>query len=359
MSRFLSRRFAGLEEYVPGEQPRDQQYIKLNTNESPYPPSPGVLEAVNTAAVSQLNLYPDPDAGALTAALAAQYGVAPENIFLSNGSDDILNFCFMGFCDGGVRFPDVTYGFYKVYAALHGVSYTTPPLRADFSVDPDDYCAAGETVVLANPNAQTGLALPLSEIERIVASNPDQMVVVDEAYVDFGAESAVPLTARYDNLLVVLTFSKSRSMAGARLGFAIGARPLIADLNKLKYSTNPYNLNRLTQLAGIAAIRDQAYYDENCRRIQDTRSRTRQALLAMGLSCTDSRSNFLLASSPDIPGGALYRKLKARGVLVRHFTDPRIENAVRITIGTPEQMETLLRTVNMLLDEGGNAHENQ
>ncbi|MCI8525660.1 MAG: histidinol-phosphate transaminase [Oscillospiraceae bacterium] len=349
MSRYLSRRFDGLEEYIPGEQPQDRTYIKLNTNESPYPPSPGVLAAVNTAEVARLNLYSDPDARILTQALAAQYGVEPEHVFLSNGSDDILNFCFLAFCDGGAMFPEVTYGFYPVYAALHGVAYETPPLRPDLSIDPADYCSAGRTVVLANPNAQTGLALPLSDIERIVQSNPDHVMVIDEAYVDFGAESAVELTRQYDNLLVVQTFSKSRSLAGARLGFAIGPAALIADLNRLKFSTNPYNLNRLTQLAGAAALAEQAYYDENCRRIRETRARTRQALLDLGFTCTDSRANFLLASSPAIPGGELYRRLKDRGVLVRHFTDPKIENHVRITIGAPDEMEALLAAVRAIL----------
>ena len=351
MSRFLAARYAGIEEYVPGEQPRDQQYIKLNTNESPYPPSQGVLDAVNTAEVAKLNFYSDPDARDLTAAVAAAYDVEPENVFLSNGSDDILNFAFMAFCSDGVRFPEVTYGFYKVYAALHGVDVETPVLNSDFSLNPDDYCAAGKTVVLANPNAQTGVALPLSEIERIVRSNPDHVVVVDEAYVDFGAESAVPLTKRYDNVLVVQTFSKSRSMAGARLGFAIGPKGLIADLNKIKYSTNPYNLNRLTQIAGVAALRDQAYYDENCCKIRETRAFTRQGLERLGFTCTDSKANFLLASSPSLSGGALYRKRKAMGILVRHFSDPKIENWVRITIGSKEQMEALLNAVQTLLAE--------
>lgn len=349
MSQYLSSRFAGLTEYVPGEQPRDQQYIKLNTNESPYPPSKGVLEAISAAEVAKLNLYSDPDARELASALAAHYGVGPENIMLSNGSDDILNFCFMAFCDGGVVFPEVTYGFYQVYAALHGVSCETPSLNPDFSINPSDYRGAGKTVVLANPNAQTGLALPLSDIERIVRSNPGNVVVVDEAYVDFGGESAAVLTKQYENLLVVQTYSKSRSMAGARLGYAIGPRDLIADLNKLKYSTNPYNLNRLTQLAGVAALRDQAYYNENCKRIQETRTFTRKALLDLGFACTDSRANFLLAASPDIPGGELYRKLKAMGILVRHFSDPKIENYVRITIGTREQMDALLDAIRVIL----------
>ncbi len=349
MSRFLSSRYAGLTEYVPGEQPQDKQYIKLNTNESPYPPSPAVLEAINTTAVSQLNLYSDPDAKLLVNALAAQYGVGPENVFLSNGSDDILNFAFMAFCDRGVKFPEITYGFYTVYAALHGVAYETPTLRPDFSIDPSDYYNAGCTVVLANPNAQTGVALPLTEIERIVRSNPDQVVVIDEAYVDFGGESAVPLTRQYDNLLVVQTFSKSRSMAGARLGFAIGPKGLIADLNKLKYSTNPYNLNRLTQLAGVAALSEQSYYDENCRRIMETRQYTRNALTALGFTCTDSQANFLLARTDAMDGETLYRKLKDRGILVRHFSAPLITDWVRITIGSQEQMETLVAVVKELV----------
>lgn len=351
MSRFLSRRFAALEEYVPGEQPRDQQYIKLNTNESPYPPSRGVLNAISTNEVAKLNLYSDPDAKELTAALAETYQVGPENIFLSNGSDDILNFCFMAFCDAGVVFPQVSYGFYEVYANLHGVPFEKIPLNADFSIRANDYCGVNRAVVLANPNAQTGLALPLADIERIIRSNPKNAVVVDEAYVDFGGASAAALIGVYDNLLVVQTYSKSRSMAGARLGYAIGCKALIADLNKLKYSTNPYNLNRLTQLAGIAALRDQAYYDENCRRIIETRAYTRDALLALGFTCTDSRANFLLASSPDISGGALYRRLKEMGILVRHFSDPEIENHVRITIGTREQMDALLCAVRSILKE--------
>jgi len=353
MSRFLSPRFAGLSEYVPGEQPRDQKYIKLNTNESPYPPSQGVLDAVNAAEVAKLNLYSDPDARDLRAALSARYGVGPDEIFLSNGSDDILNFCFMAFCDQNtpVVFPEITYGFYEVYANLYGLNYTKIPVRPDFSVDPDDYCGVGKTVVLANPNAQTGLSLPRTDIERIVRSNPGNVVVADEAYVDFGGESAAALTRKYDNLLVVMTFSKSRSLAGARLGFAIGPKGLIADLEKIKYSTNPYNLNRLTQLAGVAALRDRAYYDENCKKIMATRKKTREALFALGFSCTDSRSNFLLASSPDIPGGELYETLKKAGILVRHFTDPKIENAVRITIGAPEQMDALLAAIRQILND--------
>ena len=349
MSRFFSARYQGLEAYVPGEQPQDMAYIKLNTNESPYPPSARVLDAVSREAVSKLNLYPDPDCRLLTRAIAARYAVAPECVFLANGSDDILNFCFMGFCADGVIFPAVTYGFYEVYAKLYGLNYSKIPLSSDFSVDYRDYCGAGRSVVLANPNAQTGKAIPISQIEQIAASNPDHLVVVDEAYVDFGAQSCVPLTKRYENLLVCQTFSKSRSMAGARLGFAIASPALIADLNRLKFSTNPYNINRLTQLAGIAALEDGEYYDANCRKIIETRAYVRRELLARGFCVTDSSANFVLARSDRMDGQALYEALKRRGILVRHFSDARIRDCIRITIGTKQQMDALLRKIDEIM----------
>lgn len=349
MSRFFSARYQGLEAYVPGEQPQDMAYIKLNTNESPYPPSARVLDAVSREAVSKLNLYPDPDCRLLTRAIAARYAVEPECVFLANGSDDILNFCFMGFCADGVIFPAVTYGFYEVYAKLYGLNYSKIPLSSDFSVDYRDYCGAGRSIVLANPNAQTGKAIPISQIEQIAASNPDHLVVVDEAYVDFGAQSCVPLTKRYENLLVCQTFSKSRSMAGARLGFAIASPGLIADLNRLKFSTNPYNINRLTQLAGIAALEDGEYYDANCRKIIETRAYVRRELLARGFCVTDSSANFVLASTGRMDGKALYEALKRRGILVRHFSDPHICHCVRITIGTRQQMDALLRKIDEIM----------
>ncbi len=349
MSRFFSARYQGLEAYVPGEQPQDMQYIKLNTNESPYPPSARVLDAVSREAVSKLNLYPDPDCRLLTRAIAARYAVAPECVFLANGSDDILNFCFMGFCESGVIFPDISYGFYEVYANLYGLNYSKIPLSSDFSVDFRDYCGAGRSIVLANPNAQTGKAIPISQIEQIAASNPDRLVLIDEAYVDFGAQSCVPLTRRYENLLVCQTFSKSRSMAGARLGFAIASPGLIADLNRLKFSTNPYNINRLTQLAGIAALEDGEYYDANCRKIIETRAYVRRELLARGFCVTDSSANFVLARSDRMDGQALYEALKRRGILVRHFSDARIRDCIRITIGTKQQMDALLRKIDEIM----------
>lgn len=351
MSRFLNEKFQGLTEYVPGEQPQDKVYIKLNTNESPFPPSAGVIAAVNANEVEKLRLYPDPDCKALVNVLAARYDVGAENIFLTNGSDDILNFCFMGFCDKGAVFPDITYGFYEVYANLYGVPYETPKLDENLRVVPSDYYKAGKTVVLANPNAQTGVALSRDEIEQIVRQNPDTPVVIDEAYVDFGGESVIPLTKTYDNLLVVCTFSKSRSMAGARLGFAVGDKGLIADLNKLKYSTNPYNINRLTQIAGAVAIAEDAYYMDNCKEIIRTREYTKNELKKRGFAVTDSKANFLLAAHTKLDGKALYRFLKDNGVLVRYLGMPRIQNYNRITIGTKAQMDVMLHIIDQALEE--------
>ena len=357
MSRFLSSKYRELEAYTPGEQPTDIKYVKLNTNESPYPPSKGVLAAVNTEEVAKLNLYSDPTCKSLKAALAKLYGKKSENIFLSNGSDDILNFSFMAFCEGNKRkavFPEISYGFYSVYAELHGVDYTAIPLREDFSIDPEDYMKNNATVVLANPNAPTGIALPLTVIEKIVASNPDNLVLIDEAYVDFGAESARALTEKYDNLLVVGTFSKSRSLAGARLGYAIANEAIIADLEKIKYSTNPYNINRLTLLAGEAAVAENSYYMDNCKKIMETREYTKSALENMGFYCTDSKANFLFAKSEAIGGEELYLKLKSRGILVRHFNKEKIKDFNRITVGTCEQMDTLLLAVADILKEKKN-----
>lgn len=353
MSQFLHTKYASLEAYTPGEQPRDKKYIKLNTNESPYPPSPQVVDALTRQEVEDLRLYSDPEGTALREKLAALYGCGPENVFLSNGSDDILNFAFMAFGQDGAVFPGLTYSFYPVFAALHGVLYDTVPLREDLSVDVDGLCGTSRLTVLANPNAPTGLALSLEEVERIVASNPDHVVVVDEAYVDFGAQSAVPLIQKYENLLVVMTYSKSRSMAGARLGFALASRPIIEDLEKLKYSTNPYNVNRLTLKLGEAAVDSDAYFRENARKIMATREKTAQALRALGFTLPDSKSNFLFVKREGLDGGLLYQKLKDRGVLIRHFSDPRIAQYNRVTVGTDEEMEAFLTQVKAIMKEEG------
>ena len=353
MSRFFSHRLDRLVPYTPGEQPRDMQYIKLNTNESPFPPSRGVLKALNEMEISKLNLYPDPVCKQLKQKLASLYSVGEENVFVSNGSDDILNFSFMAFCNDAehpVKFPAISYGFYRVYAELYGVCYEAIPLAEDFSILVEDYLGNNANVVIANPNAPTGLVLSHDEVERIVAANPDFVVIIDEAYVDFGADSCVDLIDRYDNLLVVRTYSKSRSMAGARLGFAFGNAELIADLEKIKFSTNPYNINRLTLLAGEAAIDDDAYYMDNCKTIAATREWTQAKLAELGFTCTDSRANFIFAKHASLGGKELYLALKDQGILVRHFDSPSICDYNRITVGTKQEMEALIQTIASIID---------
>jgi histidinol-phosphate aminotransferase len=355
MSRFLSGRLAALESYVPGEQPRDMKYIKLNTNESPYPPSPLVLERVSSAEVGKLNLYPDPEAAALRQRLAGRYGLSPDQVFVSNGSDEILSFSFMAFCDQehGAAFPDITYGFYPVYGQLYGIDCLEIPLREDFTLNPADYHGLNRMIVIANPNAPTGLTISAEDIRGILASNPDNVVLIDEAYVDFGGESVYPLIREYNNLLVVQTFSKSRSMAGARLGFAFGSPALIADLNQIKYSTNPYNLNRLTLAAGEAAIDSDRYFMDNSKKIIAAREYTTSALRRLGFTVTDSKANFVFAGSNQIDGNTLYLELKKRGILIRHFSKARISNYNRITIGTMEQMEMLIQAITDILQDKG------
>ena len=352
MSKFFSKKYEKLIPYTPGEQPQDMQYIKLNTNESPFPPHPAVAQAV-AGEIEKLRLYSDPDSKTLTALLAKQLGVDSDQVMLTNGSDDVLNFAFMAFCDKDhpAIFPDITYGFYKVFAEVNGVPYTQIPLKADFTVDPADYIGAGKTIFIANPNAPTGIALTRDQVEEIVKSNPNNVVVIDEAYVDFGGESAVPLLKKYDNLLVVQTFSKSRSMAGARLGMAIGSKAIIGDMNTLRYSTNPYNINRMTAAAGVATLENDDYTKRNCQTIMDNRVWTVKALEELGFVMTDSKANFLFAKHPSLDGKTLYQKLKARGVLVRHFDKARISDYVRITVGALEEMKILISKIGEILEE--------
>ncbi len=352
MSRFFSEKHSALSPYTPGEQPKDKRYIKLNTNESPFPPSPLALRMAGEAA-EDLQLYSDPECRDLMAAAAEIFGLEKEEILFSNGSDEILNFAFMAFCDEKhpAVFPDVTYGFYPVFAALNHVPYREIPLKEDFSVDHRDYVGAGGTIFLANPNAPTGLALTVAEIEVIVQGNPDNVVVIDEAYVDFGAESAVELIHRYDNLLVIQTFSKSRSLAGARLGMGMGCRELIRDLNTIKYSTNPYNINRMTMAAGIGALRDKEYFEQNCRTIRENRAWTASALEGLGFTVLPSKANFLFARHERADGRELYLKLKEMGILVRHFDKERLRDYNRITIGSMEQMQALTEALRQILEE--------
>ncbi|MBE6700666.1 MAG: histidinol-phosphate transaminase [Ruminococcaceae bacterium] len=352
MSRFFSTTHKNLVPYVPGEQLNDKKYIKLNTNESPYPPSDKVKKAVSEE-VSRLMLYSDPDSKELVSALAKRYNLPEDCVVVTNGSDEILNFAFLAFCDSThpAIFPDLTYGFYKVFANLYNLPYTEIPLNKDFTVSPEDYMLNNATVFLANPNAPTGIALELSEIEKIVKANPDNVVIIDEAYVDFGTESAVSLVNKYDNLLVTQTFSKSRSLAGARLGMGFASPELIKDINTLRYSTNPYNVNRMTMKAGVSAIEDDDYYMNNCKKIQLTRDYTASSLKELGFFVTDSKANFLFAESKRIKGSDLYVKLKEKGVLIRHFESDRISNFNRITIGTQEQMEIFISKVLEILEE--------
>ncbi len=352
MSRFFSDKFATLEAYVPGEQPKDMKYIKLNTNESPFPPSHSVIEVAREEA-GRLQLYSDPECTPLIVKLAELYGVEKENVIVTNGSDEVLNFAFMAFSDAShpIIFPDITYGFYPVFANLSGIPYEEIPLKADFTVDYKDYVAKGKNIVIANPNAPTGLALTFAQIEEIVSTNPDNVVIIDEAYVDFGGESAIPLTEKYDNLLVTGTFSKSRSLAGARLGFGIASAEIIRDLNTIRYSTNPYNVNRMTMMAGCAALADNDYYMQNCKTIIDNRTYTKSRLEALGFTVLDSKANFLFAESPDIDGEELYLALKSRGILIRHFSKERIKNYNRITIGTRTEMDAFLSATENILKE--------
>ena len=306
MSKFFSDKYSSLVPYTPGEQPQDKEYVKLNTNESPFPPSQAVAKAIEEEA-GRLQLYSDPECVALRKKAAEVFGINDDEIIMTNGSDEVLNFAFMAFADekNPLRFADITYGFYPVFAELNHIPYTEIPLKEDFTLDPNDYTAVNETVVIANPNAPTGLALGLEAIEEIIKSNPDNVVIIDEAYIDFGGQSAVPLTEKYDNLLVTGTFSKSRSMAGARLGFGIGSAKLIADLNTVE---------------------------------------------KLGFTVLPSKANFIFAKSDKIGGEELYLTLKEKGILIRHFTKERICDYNRITIGTAEQMKTFIDAVKEIID---------
>lgn len=350
MSRFFSKKYKDLEPYTPGEQPRDMKYIKLNTNESPFLPSE---KAINYASseTEKYMLYSDPECTVLVTKAADLFGVDRDEILFTNGSDEILNFAFMAFCDSEhpAYFPDISYGFYNVFAKINNVPYCEIPLNDDFTINISDYFNRQGVIFIANPNAPTGIALTLPEIEEIVKNNPQSVVVVDEAYVDFGAESAVSLIKKYDNLLVTQTFSKSRSMAGARLGFGIGCKELIRDLNTIKYSTNPYNVNRATMAAGIGAIEDEDYTRNNCKKIIATRERTKKELSSLGFEMTDSLANFIFARHPWYGGEKLYLELKKRGILVRHFSKEKLSEYNRITVGTDEQMDALINAIKEIL----------
>lgn len=352
MSRFLNKQYETLEPYTPGEQPKNEGLIKLNTNENPYGPSPKVMEVINKEQISKLMLYPDPQATELVEAISQYYSLPKEQIMVGNGSDEILAFSFMAFRNqrSAFYFPEPSYGFYKVYGDIFCAKVKEIPLKKDFRIDPNEYKNLDGTIVIANPNAPTGIALNLQEIEGILESNKSNLVIIDEAYIDFGAKSCVPFLQKYDNLLIVQTFSKSRSLAGSRVGFAMGSKEVIEDLNRIKFSFNPYNLNRLSILAAAAAIRDDAYFQETRQKIISTREDFTRKMKALGFTILPSSANFVFAKSDALSGKAYFNGLREKNILVRHFEKEPVSDFVRITIGTEEHMRALLLATEELLE---------
>lgn len=341
--------------YVPGEQPNLENMIKLNTNENPYPPSKGVQEAMKNLNLHEFKLYPDSEAGSLVHTLAQYYGLADEQVFVGVGSDDVLAIAFQTFfnSDKPILFPQITYSFYDVWADLYKIPYEAIPLKEDFHIDPADYKRENGGIIFPNPNAPTGLLENLDTVEEIVRANPDVVVIVDEAYIDFGGKSALALIDKYENLLVVQTFSKSRSMAGMRIGYAMGNPKLIKYLNDVKFSTNSYTMNYPSLLLGVEAVKDDVYFKETTAKIMATRERVKSELSALGFEFPDSMSNFVFARHPKVSGVELYEALREKNIFVRHFNNPLITEYNRITIGTDEEMNALLACVKEYLKEKG------
>lgn len=352
MSRFLNKKYETLEPYTPGEQPKVLDLIKLNTNENPYGPSPKVLEVLSKAEIEKLQLYSDPEATELVEAIAANYDLQKEQVAVGNGSDEILAFAFMAFQpdNGNIYFPDPSYGFYKVYGDVFKANRKPIPLTKDLRIDPEDYKNLDGTIIIANPNAPTGIALGTGVLEEIIQSNPDNLVIIDEAYVDFGAKTCVPFIEKYDNLLVIQTFSKSRSLAGSRVGFALGNKELIADLNRIKFSFNPYNLDRLAIRAAAAAMKDDAYFQKTRKQIMETREFTVAEMEKMGFDILPSSANFIFVRNDQISGKDYFDGLRENNILVRYFGKDPIRDYVRITIGKAEEMKQLLEVTAKLLE---------
>ena len=335
--------------YTPGEQPNQPDMIKLNTNENPYPPAPGVEKALKEMDMDAMRLYPDPAAYDLVHAIAQMYSLKDEQVFVGVGSDDVLAMSFLTFFNSEkpVLFPDITYSFYDVWADLFKIPYERPALDENFHIKKEDYFRENGGVIFPNPNAPTGVEMQLEDVEEIIRHNQDVIVIVDEAYVDFGGKSALPLIEKYDNLLVVQTFSKSRSLAGMRIGFACGNEKLIKYLNDVKYSFNSYTMDRTALAAGVAAVKDQAYFQETCNKIIETREWTKKELKALGFSFQDSMSNFIFASHETCPAEKIFEALREKHIYVRYFPKGRTNNFLRITIGTQEEMQTF---INVLKD---------
>jgi len=351
MSRFWNERTNNLDPYVPGEQPRDQQYVKLNTNENPYPPSPLAIEKMQEAVGQSLRLYPDPDATELRDTIAKYYNKTPGQVFVGNGSDEVLALAFMAFFQQGnpILFPDITYSFYPVYCNLFQLDYKLIPLDEDFSIPVEKMCEKNGGVIFPNPNAPTGKAMDLEDIRKILAANKDQVVIVDEAYIDFGGESAHTLIEEYPNLLVIQTFSKSRSLAGLRVGFALGNEELIEGLNRVKNSFNSYPLDRVALAGAKAAMEDEAYFRSTTNRVIQTRERVTAILENKGFKVIPSKANFIFIHHPEKDASQLYAELKKQGVLVRYFNKPRIDQYLRVSIGTDEEMDIFIEKLNLSL----------
>ena len=339
--------------YVPGEQPKRKDIIKLNTNECPYPPAPAIAAKLAGYNIDELRLYPDPCVTALTTSIADTYGVKKENVFVGVGSDDVLAIAFLTFfnSDEKILFPDITYSFYDVWADLYRIPYEVQPLDENFCICKEDYFKKNGGIIFPNPNAPTGIEESLSNIEEIVAANPDVVVIVDEAYVDFGCSSALPLIEKYENLLVVQTFSKSRALAGIRIGYAFGSEKLIKYLNDVKFSFNSYTMNRLTELVGCTCLEDKAYFTECVQKVIATRERTKRRLNELGFSFGDSKANFIFATHEAVPAKELFEALKEEGIYVRYFNKPRIDNHLRISIGTDEEMDAMLAFLEQYLQK--------
>ena len=338
--------------YVPGEQPKKKNMIKLNTNENPYPPAPGVEAAMKSLDTDRFRLYPDPAADVLVAALAERYGLEKNQVFVGVGSDDVLAMAFLTFfnSDKPVLFPDISYSFYSVWADLYRIPYERPALDEAFCIRKEDYYKENGGVIFPNPNAPTSLAMGLSDVEDIIAHNQDVVVIVDEADIDFGGQSALPLLEKYENLLVVQTFSKSRSMAGMRIGYAMGNPALIKALNDVKYSFNSYTMNQTALCLGVEAVKDEVYFRETVGKIKATRERTKERLSALGFVYPEPSANFIFASRPGTDAKALFEALKEKDIYVRYFNVPRIDQYLRITIGTDEQMDKLFEFLENYLN---------
>ena len=341
--------------YTPGEQPKDSGIIKLNTNENPYPPSSRVKTVIESFDDAKMRLYPDTNSTVLVDALAKRYNVKPSQVFVGVGSDDVISMAFMTFfnSDKPVLFPDVTYSFYDVWADVYRIPYVVRPLDDDFRINPDDYICENGGIIFPNPNAPTGVFESIDMIEKIIKANPDSVVIIDEAYIDFGGESCIPLIDKYENLLVVQTFSKSRSMAGMRIGFAVGNEKLIKFMNDVKFSINSYTMNPLSQICGAEAVYDEEYFKETTGKIIDTREYSKKRLSELGFSFPDSMSNFIFASHNNVDAGVIFEELKKRKIFVRYWNKPRINNHLRITIGTREEMEKLFSALEEILQMKG------